>query len=198
MELATLPVILSIAGSAVSAVGTIAAGQAQADQARAQAQRVQAQAAYDRQAREFTALQLEAQGKEEQAVAQRQATQLQREKKLALARLQAVSAGSGFSATDPTSVELGEEIEKYGTIREQMAQYGGASKRAEAERGAAVNRYIGDAGVSMAGRAAQDYNRYASQAKTASYFSAGGSLLSGVGSIGMKYAPDARNRLAYG
>ena len=43
--------------------------------------------------------------------------QLLRQKNLALSRLQAVGASSGFSATDPSNLALANEISKYGTYR---------------------------------------------------------------------------------
>jgi hypothetical protein len=133
----------TLAGTAMAASGTIAAGKAA------------------QQAANYQALQMEAAGKAEQAAGQQEAFQLKRKKKLALSALQGRQAASGF-LPDP---EMGEEIAEYGTFQEQMAQFGGRSRRAGLEDSAAAARVTG---------AAQ-----AQGAKTAAY----GTILGGAGSM---------------
>lgn len=103
--------IFSLIGTAVSAMGTIAAGKAQ-----------QAAANYE-------AKQLEIKGKEEAAAAQVESQEQERRKKLALSSLQAKAATSGYSATDPTNLAIADEIAKYGTLQEQMSTYGGQVRK---------------------------------------------------------------------
>lgn len=138
--------LATIGGSAVSAMGTIAAGNAAQQQA------------------EYEAQQLDIRAKEEQAQAQQEAKQYREQKERAQSALTARAAASGFSATDPTALALADEIERYGTLQEQLAQYGGKSRRAGTEAQAT--------GVRMTGKAKKQGSRY----------SAVGTILSGVGS----------------
>ena len=157
---ATLTMIATGVSMAATAAGTIvgAAG------ARAQGKAAQAAA-------EFQAQQQEIRAKEEQAAAQREAQQLRRRKELALSELQARSAASGFSATDPTSLALADEIAKYGTMQEQMAMYGGTSRRAGLESQAFASRFEGR------------------MARQAGRINAASTILGGVSSIADKFAP---------
>jgi hypothetical protein len=152
-SLETIGTIASVAGTAVTAAGTIAAGQNKDTMAKYEAQ------------------QLEAKGKEEQAASQREAAEYQRRKQLALSKLQTNSAAGGFTATDPTALALGDEIAKYGTTQEQMAAYGGASRRAGLEDQAAGSR--------LEGRAA----------KQGAMYSAAGTILGGITSMADRYNP---------
>jgi hypothetical protein len=136
----------TIAGSAVSAAGTIAAGKAA------------------QQSADYEAAQLDINAKEEQAAAQRDAQQYKDRKELALSSLQAQSAASGFSATDPTTLAIADEIERYGTVQEQMAQYGGKSRRRGLQDQATGRRLEGKA------------------ARKGSMYSAAGTILGGIGS----------------
>lgn len=144
----TIAAIATVAGSAVSAVGTIAAGNAAKEQA------------------DYEAAQLDIKAKEEQAAAQQEAQQLREKKERALSSLTARAAASGFSATDPTALALSDEIERYGTLQEQMAQYGGKSRRAGYEAQATGTRITGQA------------------AKKGSRLSAAGTILGGISSLG--------------
>jgi hypothetical protein len=109
--MAAISAVFGVIGSIVSAAGTMAAGRAQQE------------------AKEYEALQLEIKGKEERAAAQREGQEHERKADLAQSTLQARSSTSGFSATDPTSLALADEIAKYGTYQQQMAQYGGESRQ---------------------------------------------------------------------
>lgn len=155
-ELATIATIIS---TAATAAGTIVAAQG----ARAKGKAAQAAA-------EFEAQQLDIKAKEEQAAAQREAQEARRRKEAALSELQAKSAASGFSATDPTSLALADEIARYGTMQEQMAMYGGASRRAGLESQAFASRFEG--------RAARQAARY----------DAASTILGGVSTIAGKFS----------
>lgn len=158
----------------VSGVGTIAGGLMQA-----QGQR---QAAASQKANlDYQAKQLEAQGKEEQAAAQQEMFQKRREKELTLSALQSRGAASGFETTDPTGLQIGEDIAKYGTLQEMMAAYGGASRRTGLNAEAVGRRAEGAAAVRGAKSAAMGtilggitsgfsrFAEYQAPAKTTSY-----------------------------
>jgi len=149
--MAVLGTIASIAGTIVSAAGTMAAGKAA------------------KQAANFEAQQLEIKAKEEQAAAQLEAGEHRKQKNLALSKLQANAAASGFTATDPTSLAIADEISRYGTMQEQIAQYGGKSRRAGLESQAVARR--------MEGKAA------ASAARTSAF----GTIIGGVSSFAKKF-----------
>ena len=154
--LATIATVVStvagLAGSYMQAQGTLAAGKAA------------------QQAAEFEAKQLDIKAKEEQAAAQRDMLDQRREKELALSKLQSNAAASGFSATDPTALALADEIEKYGTYKEQMAMYGGESRRQGITAQAAGRRMEGKA------------------ARIGSQYSAAGTILGGISTMASKYA----------
>lgn len=141
-----------LVGTFMQARGTLAAGKAR------------------QQALEYEAQQQELKAKEEQAAAQREAQQYERKKKLALSELQAKSAASGFTATDPTALALADEIARYGTYQEQLAQYGGKSRRAGLEAQAQGSRLTGKA------------------ARQGASYSAAGTILGGISSMAGKYA----------
>ena len=143
--LSTIATIASLAGTAVSAIGTIAAGKA------------------EQKAANYEAAQLDVQAKDERAGAQREAQELARRKRLALSTLTANAAGSGFTATDPTVLDLAGEIAEYGTYQEQLAMYGGTSRAEGLKASAAARRVSGAA------------------ARRGSIYSAGGTLLAGFG-----------------
>jgi hypothetical protein len=150
--LAVISAVAGLAGSFVQAQGTIAAGKAA------------------QQAANYEAAQLDVKAKEEQAAAQRDAFEHGREKDLALSKLQANAAASGFSATDPTALAIADEIAKYGTYKEQMAMYGGESRRTGIEAQAFGRR--------MEGKAAMQGARY----------SAAGTILGGISSMAGRFA----------
>jgi hypothetical protein len=150
--MAALATIASIAGTAVSAIGTIAAGKAQA------------------RAAEYEAVQLDIKGKEERALAQREALEKKRGTDLALSRHQAVMAASGLGTTDPTVTDQLGDIAEYGTYQQQLAQYGGDSRarildyQARATRMAGKNQMRGamySAAGTILGGASTMFNRFA-------------------------------------
>jgi hypothetical protein len=122
--------IAMIASTAISAAGTIAAGNQQKAAGKWQQQENERQAMAER------------------ASAQRDADQLDRRRELAQSRLQTVGAASGLSTTDPTSLAISDEIERYGTMQTQMAQYGGEDRATGLNAQGAIARYSGDAAAS--------------------------------------------------
>jgi hypothetical protein len=130
--MAGIGAIASLLGTVVSVAGTMAAANQQ------------------QQAANWQALEYERQGKAEQAAAQSQAEQLERRKRLAQSTLQATAAASGFSATDPTALDITGEIARYGTMQSQMAMYGGADRRAGLESQATLARLSGQAAATGA------------------------------------------------
>jgi len=131
--MAGLSAIVSLVGTAVSAIGTIAAGRA------------------EKQAADHRAAQLDVQAKSERASAQQEALEIARKKRLGLSRIQARAAASGFGATDPTVLDLTGEAAKYGTYRQQIARYGGEAQAADLNASAEGARLRGRSAVQNAG-----------------------------------------------
>ena len=149
----TIGTVATVAGTTLGAMGTLAAGK--------QAQQVA----------NFEADQLDAKGKEEQAAARVEADQYRRKKELALSSLTSKAAASGFTATDPTTLQLGDEIEEYGTLQEQMAMYGGTSRREGLEGQARGRRWEGEV------------------AKRSAKPKAMATILGGISTLAGRYAP---------
>jgi hypothetical protein len=150
MNLAIAP-ILTIASSILGAVGTIASGASAAANA------------------EYQAKQLEINAKEERAAGQHDAMEYDRQKRLALSRIQAVSSASGLGATDPTVLDTAGDVAAYGTLQSQIAQYGGDSRAAGLTAQAAGARAQGkaaqfgsflDAGSTILGGFTSMYDKY--------------------------------------
>lgn len=127
--LSAIATIASLAGTAVSAIGTIAAGRAQ------------------KQAADHQAAQLEVNAKHEQAKAQHEALEVARKKRLELSRLQTRAAASGFGAADPTVLDLTGEVAQYGTLQQQLARYGGEVRGEDLRASAAGARARGEAAL---------------------------------------------------
>lgn len=141
--MAGIGTIIGVIGTVVSAIGTIAAGNA----AKANA--------------EFQAAQLDVQAKQEFAAAQREQEQIRRNKNLVLSRQQALAAGSGLGADDPSVVNIAAETAGYGKLQELSALAAGEQRRQAAEYQAAAARATGQA------------------QQTGSLFQAGGTILGG-------------------
>lgn len=124
-----LSAILGLAGTAVSAVGTLAAGAAQ------------------KSAADYQAAQLDQQAKEETAAAQREAQRAEKEKNFILSRQQAVAGASGLGALDETVQSLAGDVITQGEVNKGMILYGG-EERARGRRAQAV-------AARMEGKAAQ-------------------------------------------
>lgn len=143
---AVLPVA-QVIGAGVSALGTIAAGRQQ------------------REAGEWQAREYERQARSERAGAQVDAEERQRRSELLQSRLQAVGAASGFSATDPTSLNLLGEIERHGRVQADMAMFGGEDRATGLMSQGEMARYSGRA------------------AETGSMYRAVGTILGGIGGL---------------
>ena len=185
--MAALAVPALIASTAISAVGTIASGQAAARQGEALQQQYIQQGQAQQQAAEFEAAQFDIQAKNEFASGQRDMLEKRRNKKLALSTLQARSASSGFSATDPTTLALGDEISRYGTYQEQFSLYGGENAAVGSRLAAAGRRFSGEQALRSSyasGEAAAEAGR---AARTSSYFNAAGTILGGISGMAGKY-----------
>lgn len=123
--LETLGLIAGLAGTAVSAVGTIAAGHSQNEMAKSQA------AAAERQA------------SEERASSQREAIQRSKEARLVMSRQQAVAASSGGGAADSTVLNLMGDTASQGWFNQASAIYEGESRGRALEDQAAISRWQG-------------------------------------------------------
>lgn len=135
----------------VAAAGTLLGGASEKGAARSQA------------------LQLEQQAGQDRASAQRAAFDQRRTARYMQSRLQALAAASGAGATDPTIVNLSNQIDTQGEYGALTAMYEGESAARGEEFAAQVARKTGSA------------------AQTASYLKAGSTLLSGASSWYDKY-----------
>ncbi len=147
----TIGTVATLFSTGISALGTIAAGK--------QAQR---------EAR-FEAAQLDIKANEEMAAGQKRGLEHKRRTQLALSALTNRAAASGFTATDPTALDLTEEIATYGTFQQQLAQYGGESRQTGLRDSAQAKRISGAA------------------AKRGSYYGAGGTILGGISTMAERY-----------
>ena len=195
--MAEIAVIATVVSTLATVAGTIASGAATATAAQAQmaagnyaeaignAERDRAiqEGEAARKTAEFQAKQYELQGREERAAAQQEAFQLRRNKLAALSRLQARSASSGFSATDPTTLSIADEIERYGTLQEQMAMFGGASRASSLTSAAEGARYSGQTAYDSA-RYGGEISAYTGRArKNLSRSAAAGTILGGISNV---------------
>jgi hypothetical protein len=161
--------MMGMAGSAVSAMGTIAGGEAAAAAGQAQAGMY-----------EFKALQEEQAAAEARAAAQREAMEERREGRFAQSTLQARSAADGGMSTDTTPMMLGAELaarSEYGAL---METYKGENKARGLEDQATLDRMQAQAAIAE-GEAK----------KQASMFSAAGTLIGGFGSAFSKAGSSA-------
>jgi hypothetical protein len=118
MELAGLGAILSVAGTVAGFAGSIA----NANAMKAQAEAVQQQATYKAKIDQI-------QGQQQAASAQRQQQNQLLKTKYAQSRLQALAAGSGGGADDPTVIKLGQDIAGQGEYNALSALYQGQSSQ---------------------------------------------------------------------
>ena len=127
--MAGLAAVASLVGTAVSAVGTIAAGQSRRRQA------------------DYEAAQLNVRAGEERAAAGLQAMEANRRTRLTQSTLQARADASGFGGSDPTVLDLAGGIAERGALEAGIIRYGGTS------RGRAYDAQA--EGTRMSGRAAE-------------------------------------------
>jgi hypothetical protein len=163
------PVTLMVAGTAITAGGTLIGGFMGAD-AQEEMGRLQQGAA------EFEAQQLQMAAAESRATAQRQMFERQRLTKLALGALQTRAAAGGGKATDENVLDLTSEIAGRGEYQALADLYTGENRARGLEDSAAAKRYEGKARVYGAERAAN-------AARIKSLFDAGGTILTGAGKI---------------
>ncbi len=116
---------LGLLGTGLSAAGTLYGG-------------LQAKAGAQAEAR-----QLKAKGDEEQAIGQRRAMQVRREKDLARSRIQAVAAASGAGAGDASITNLMRGVEQQGNYNSMLELYQGNQARNKAYASAAARRSEG-------------------------------------------------------
>lgn len=166
--LAALAPMLSVVGTVVSAFGQIAAGNAAKQQA------------------DFEAQELRQQEMETNAAASRQAADRIRTGKLVQERAQAVAAASGGSTTDPTTVNIEQNIAGQSEYNAATALWSGAADAAGLE-----NR-------------ARSAEAEGSNAQRAGYLGALSSVVGGFGTMAQKYGepspttPSASTSAAYG
>ena len=160
--LPALSAVAGIAGTAMSAFGAIQQGRQQAAAANQQAQMA-----------EFQQKQLDIKANEEFAAAQQEGFQLKRNKELALSTAQTRGAKSGFMPDWKNA----EETEAYGTLQQQMAQYGGASRQQGLREQA-----------KLTGMQADDLRNAANQYQTAGMVGGATAALSGLSDLGLQYS----------
>ena len=138
-----VPYILMAASTVVSMQGAAQQGRAAAAQGKA-----------EQQLRDYESAQLSHQAVQEQALAQRAAINVRRKADLAQSRLQAVAAASGASASDPTIIDLAQDIEGQGEYDVATALYNGDERAYNLQMGSALKQYQGQV-ARMSGTAAQ-------------------------------------------
>ena len=152
---------LTAAGTAVSALGTIAGGNA------AEAAGKNQQAVYNYQAK-----QQEQSAQESRAAGQRASFEKQREQRFIQSKLQARSAADGGGATDPTVLGLVGDIGARGEYESLMEMYKGENRARGLEDSAQASRMSGEAAL------------YEGKAKkSAGTLSALGTIIGGAGSM---------------
>lgn len=114
-----------IAGTVITAAGTLAAGNSTAAEA------------------DFAAKQYEIKATEEKAASQREAMQQKKETNLLLSRQQALASASGLGALDPTILDLAGDTAAEGKYREDLIRYGGDERAAGLRTQAAASRFSG-------------------------------------------------------
>jgi len=157
--------VLGALGAAASAAGTIAGGNA----ALAAGQQAKAAA-------EFKAKQEEQAANEARAVSQRGALEKRREGTLLNSKLQARAAASGGGADDPTVVNLGGNIAGRSEYDALFEMYKGENRARGLEDTAVATRMAGDAALAEG-----------EMKKSASWYSAGGTIIGGMGSMYKTY-----------
>ena len=125
--MAVLGGVMSAVGAASSASGTIAAGKA------------------EKQAADYKAVQEEQQAMESRAIGQRQAFDERHKADVLNSTLTARAAADGGSATDPTAVTLGENIEGQGAYNALGQMFKGEDRARGLEDQATSDRATGQA-----------------------------------------------------
>lgn len=157
--------VATVAGGAIQAAGTIMGGNAAAAAGKAQ-----------QDAQYFKAAQEEQAAQESRAASQRLALDKAREGRLLQSKLQANAAASGGGAADPTILNLAGGIAARSEYESLLEMYKGENRARGLEDSAIGSRMTGDAA-----KAEGDAKR------TASYFSAAGTLIGSAGSAYKTY-----------
>jgi hypothetical protein len=134
----------------------------------------------------FEAQQLQMAAAESRATAQRQMFERQRLTKLALGTLQTRAAAGGGKATDENVLSLTSEIAGRGEYQALAELYAGENRARGLEDQAAARRYEGKAKAYAA-------ERSGTASRIGSVLGAGGTILSGAGTLAKEYG-----RLSYG
>jgi hypothetical protein len=180
--------VASLAAAGTSAAGTIMGGSAEQQIARDEGRAKMQAAKAGNQMAKFEAGQLKMQGREELAASQQEMLQARRAKTLALSRLQSIAAGSGFTATDPTALDLASDIAGYGALQEGLELYGGLSRKEGLYDAAKARRFSGLSGLRVAGLETESLFSAGSSARTGSFLSGAGTILGGISTFADKYA----------
>lgn len=157
--------VATVAGGALQAAGTIMGGNAAADAG-----------ARQQQAQYFKAEQEEQAAQESRAAAQRVSLDKAREGRLLQSKLQANAAAGGGGAADPTILDLAGGIAGRGEYESLLEMYKGENRARGLEDSAVGSRLTGDA-AKAEGEAK----------RTASYFSAAGTIIGSGGSAYKTY-----------
>jgi hypothetical protein len=165
---------LTIAATAVAAVGTLASGAAQAEQARYEGKAHQ-------QVANFQARQMEQRAGQERAVSQMQAVEERRKARLARSRAIAVAAASG-GGTGGSVQSILSGLSAEGELNAQAALYEGEESARGLENQAGASRAEGKYANAAGRYAAKNISR-------ASYLSAAGTVMQGAASFYSKYWP---------
>lgn len=172
----------TIAGSMVSAGGSLLGGAAANEGAQYRAAALEQGGLIAQQEAEFQAQQLDQSALESRAASRIDAYEKRRAAKLALSTLTARAAAGGGSATDATVLDLGEGIAERGEFGALLDMFTGENRARGLEDQAKGARYSGAARRYAAELEAQGVRYGGKAAQVGSYFSAGGQILSGVGS----------------
>lgn len=171
-----LPLALTAAGTAISAMGTIAGGNAAAEAGERQ------QEAYY-----YRAKQEEQAAQESRASAQRAALEKRREGRFLQSKLQARAAASGGGADDPTVLNLSADIARRSEYDALFDMYRGENRARGLEDEAFGSRMTGDA-ARIEGI----------QKKKASRIAAIGTIIGGASSMASTYSNYSRGLPVYG
>lgn len=205
-SIGALSILATVASTALSAVGTIAAGNAQKSAAIMQARQEQQyaemtnkyqleQAEMNREAAEAVAAQQVERGNTELAAAQREAEDRKRKRNFALSKMVAQSAGSGFIPGVGDLAYREDDLFGYGTRQASLATAEGVQKKRDYDFAAANTIYDAEsqywAAKTEGGLRTYAANAGLAQARgismTPSYLSAAGTIAAGAGEGFEKY-----------
>lgn len=213
MTIAALPLIMTVASTAFTVMGSLsdaanAKASSRAQQNILNMQAAQAKLVSDRNAtmlqdqKNYDAAQQESQANSAAATGQRASIEEQRKMRLAQSRAQAVGAASGAGALDPTALNIDSKIAGEGTYNALTQLYAGDTEAQSLKTGAALSRYEGKTGAEMTRYGgAQDAQNLIYQGNVAraegnmaaqsARMKAAGSLFSGASNMSMmsKYSP---------